>query len=98
MSYPGMMWQQLLNIFSSFFIYSQDGLLKQFVDDLHSGKLHREFHYGPDPVTQPHGQIQGGGNAPSAAPAQKRNTSPPESVFKQLKPSHNRYTVLKDEL
>lgn len=26
------------------------GKLKQFVDDLHSGKLHREFHYGPDPV------------------------------------------------
>ena len=24
------------------------GLLKQFVDDLHSGRLHREFHHGPD--------------------------------------------------
>jgi len=25
------------------------GKLKQFVLDLHSGKLHREFHFGPDP-------------------------------------------------
>ncbi|XP_065192743.1 endoplasmic reticulum resident protein 44-like [Sycon ciliatum] len=27
--------------------------LRQFVADLHSGKLHREFHYGPDPTEQP---------------------------------------------
>ncbi|EYC33215.1 hypothetical protein Y032_0002g671 [Ancylostoma ceylanicum] len=26
------------------------GKLRQFVLDLHSGKLHREFHHGPDPV------------------------------------------------
>ncbi|KAH7981218.1 hypothetical protein HPB49_022429 [Dermacentor silvarum] len=26
------------------------GKLKAFVDDLYSGKLHREFHYGPDPT------------------------------------------------
>lgn len=24
------------------------GKLKKFIDDLHSGKLHREFHYGPE--------------------------------------------------
>jgi len=35
---------------------SQPGMLKQFVADLHSGKLDREFHFGPDPV-QP-GQVQ----------------------------------------
>jgi hypothetical protein len=29
--------------------YRKPGLLKQFVADLHSGKLHREFHHGPDP-------------------------------------------------
>lgn len=29
------------------------GLLKQFVEDLHSGKLHREFHHGPDPTPTP---------------------------------------------
>ncbi|EPB73520.1 thioredoxin [Ancylostoma ceylanicum] len=28
------------------------GKLRQFVLDLHSGKLHREFHHGPDPVQQ----------------------------------------------
>jgi len=28
------------------------GKLKQFVLDLHSGKLHREFHHGPDPVQE----------------------------------------------
>lgn len=74
------------------------------MDDLGSGKLHREFHYGPDPVTKPpvaaqRGQPQQRGNqpAPSAQPV-KQETQPPESVFKQLKPSHNRYTVIKDEL
>jgi len=25
------------------------GKLKKFIEDLHSGKLHREFHYGADP-------------------------------------------------
>ncbi|KAL8618806.1 hypothetical protein ACOMHN_000234 [Nucella lapillus] len=29
------------------------GLLKQFVEDLHSGKLHREFHHGPDTTPTP---------------------------------------------
>jgi endoplasmic reticulum resident protein 44 len=31
------------------------GKLRQFILDLHSGKLHREFHHGPDPTlaTQP---------------------------------------------
>lgn len=29
------------------------GLLSQFIADLHSGKLHREFHHGPDPTTTP---------------------------------------------
>lgn len=27
------------------------GKLKQFIQDLYSGKLHREFHFGPDPTT-----------------------------------------------
>ena len=29
------------------------GILRQFVLDLHSGKLHREFHQGPDPTQAP---------------------------------------------
>lgn len=65
------------------------GKLRQFVLDLHSGKLHREFHHGPDPVVQ------------VTAPMDALNveTQPPPSVFEKLKPSHNRYTLLdKDEL
>merc|ERR1712059_50784 len=28
------------------------GKMKQFLQDLYSGKLHREFHYGPDKVEE----------------------------------------------
>lgn len=34
------------------------GKLKQFVLDLHSGKLHREFHHGPDPTDIAPGQVR----------------------------------------
>lgn len=65
------------------------GKLKSFLQDLYSGKLHREFHYGPDnnnEVLQIDGQV-------------KIPTAPPESTFKKLAPSKNRYTLLeKDEL
>ncbi|CAB0008481.1 unnamed protein product [Nesidiocoris tenuis] len=61
------------------------GRLKQFISDLYSGKLHREYHYGPDP-----NDIMGN---PS-----KDGTTPPESTFKKLGPSPNRYTLLRDEL
>ncbi|WAR10565.1 ERP44-like protein [Mya arenaria] len=115
------------------------GLLKQFVSDLHSGKLHREFHHGPDPTKVPalpnkeETGTQDGSNdqanqpespnyptptkvAPTevgatdhlpketAKPSTKtveEQTSPPESVFKNLKPSENRYSFAdppKDEL
>ncbi|KAJ3643218.1 hypothetical protein Zmor_025942 [Zophobas morio] len=60
------------------------GKLKQFVQDLYSGKLHREFHYGPD--------------TDEVSSSQKAPTLPPESTFKKLAPSKNRYTLLKDEL
>lgn len=67
----------------------QPGKLKQFLADLYSGKLHREFHYGPDPETN----AVDGGNDDVKSP-----TTPPESTFKKLAPSKNRYTLLKDEL
>ena len=35
---------------SSLLLRRRPGLLKQFISDLHSGKLHREFHHGPDPT------------------------------------------------
>ncbi|XP_014209180.1 endoplasmic reticulum resident protein 44 isoform X2 [Copidosoma floridanum] len=59
--------------------------LKQFIEDLHSGKLHREFHYGVE------------AQAPSID-TEKTPTTPPESTFKKLAPSKNRYTLLRDEL
>ncbi|KAF4533117.1 hypothetical protein B566_EDAN003837 [Ephemera danica] len=62
------------------------GRVKQFLADLYSGKLHREFHYGPDSTVK-----NDGSSTPSA-------TSPPESTFKKLAPSKNRYTLLRDEL
>ncbi|CAO1380101.1 unnamed protein product [Diamesa hyperborea] len=68
------------------------GKLKEFLADLYSGKLHREFHYGAE--------------TPEAAPQItnnnvefKRGTQPPESTFKKLAPSNQRYTILdRDEL
>jgi endoplasmic reticulum resident protein 44 len=75
-------------LFPDFAKLGEKGLLRQFVLDLHSGKLHREFHHGPDPTQQLPGQQRAPGE-----------TQPPPSVFKQLKPSDNRYTIMnKDEL
>ncbi|KAK7112875.1 endoplasmic reticulum resident protein 44-like [Littorina saxatilis] len=90
------------------------GVLKQFIEDLHSGKLHREFHHGPDPSTQPTPQKIGqegdgqeqqpghlpkdGANQPPSPQEQQKLTQPPESTFKKLAPSRNRYTILRDEL
>ncbi|XP_002736479.1 endoplasmic reticulum resident protein 44-like [Saccoglossus kowalevskii] len=76
------------------------GKLKQFIADLHSGKLHREFHHGPDPTKSP--VIQGGVGLPdktTTKEVKKEEPSvPPESSFVKLKPSENRYTILRDEL
>ena len=70
-------------------MYRVPGKLKQFIADLHSGKLHREFHHGPDPIQKL--QTQG-------SPDSQTSTDPPESQFVKLKPSENRYTLLRDEL
>ncbi len=95
----------LFNFDYYFFFCNQDinipGKLKQFLKDLHSGKLHREFHYGPDPATDPPQQIehQGGNENNKDDDPSKKPTQPPESTFKKLAPSKNRYTLLdKDEL
>jgi len=42
------------------------GKLKQFVLDLHSGKLHREFHHGPDPVQEIEAKPEEKTEAPAA--------------------------------
>lgn len=75
-------------LFPSFQDMFVPGKLKSFLQDLYSGKLHREFHYGPDPGNNNVPQIDTG----------KGPTSPPESTFKKLAPSRNRYTLLRDEL
>ena len=40
-------------LFPDFKLISGGNSLNQFVIDLHSGKLHREFHNGPDPTVAP---------------------------------------------
>ncbi|EGT32831.1 hypothetical protein CAEBREN_01230 [Caenorhabditis brenneri] len=65
-------------LFKNFEDIHVPGKLREFVLDLHSGKLHREFHHGPDPVT--------GNQAP--------DTEPPPSTFEKLKPASSRYTIL----
>lgn len=79
------------------------GLLKQFVDDLHSGKLHREFHHGPDPTPTPASPPDPNAKQhiphdPSEKPEEPTNV--PESSFVKLAPSENRYTIVRhrDEL
>lgn len=69
--------------------------LKQFIDDLYSGKLHRDYHLGPEenPLIDLTQQ-----NDNQDQPAAVAQTLPPESTFKKLAPSKNRYTLLKDEL
>ncbi|CAG9865240.1 unnamed protein product [Phyllotreta striolata] len=71
-------------LFPNYSDIDRPGKLRAFIQDLHSGKLHREFHYGPD----------------AAAETEKtQQTTPPDSTFKKLAPSKNRYTLLdKDEL
>uniref|UniRef100_H2YVH1 Thioredoxin domain-containing protein n=1 Tax=Ciona savignyi TaxID=51511 RepID=H2YVH1_CIOSA len=57
-------------MFPNFNEISEPGKLKQFILDLQSGKLHREFHHGPDPVIQ---------QVVAAAPSEKvsaQRTSP----------------------
>lgn len=77
-------------LFDNFKDIYTPGKLKQFLADLYSGKLHREYHYGPEKKTERSGQneIESGG----------KGTHPPESTFKNLAPSKNRYTLLRDEL
>nr|XP_053645345.1 endoplasmic reticulum resident protein 44-like isoform X1 [Cherax quadricarinatus] len=76
------------------------GKLKSFLADLYSGKLHREFHYGPDPeTTEEPAQIEDKSRTTQADVKKEKPTTPPESTFKKLAPSKNRYTLLdKDEL
>ncbi|VDN03722.1 unnamed protein product [Thelazia callipaeda] len=73
------------------------GKLRQFVLDLHSGKLHREFHHGPDSTKSVLSSSSDDLLEKRAKEIAKQQ--PPTSVFKHLKPAENRYSLLsKDEL
>lgn len=78
------------------------GKLKAFIDDLHSGKLHRQFHGAPEPEhkhEQPRDprDTQKQAQPPEDKPA--GSNQPPESTFKKLQPAKSRYTLLHhDEL
>jgi len=88
------------------------GKLREFIDDLHSGKLHREFHHGPDPTAEPSPDAPvetpdspsppdvapPAGDSVNVNPLYDSRTTPPESIFQKLKPSRNRYTLARDEL
>lgn len=58
-------------------------------------KIFREFHYGPDEADNKEKE-----NHNHQHIDQKKPTSPPESTFKKLQPSKQRYTILspRDEL
>lgn len=81
------------------------GKLKSFVADLHSGKLHREFHYGKDsssseetPKTSDHEHGKSTGESIKSAEnridADTDESSPPDSTFIKLAPSEKRYTII----
>uniref|UniRef100_A0A1I7XRS8 Zinc finger, CCHC-type n=1 Tax=Heterorhabditis bacteriophora TaxID=37862 RepID=A0A1I7XRS8_HETBA len=77
-----------------------------FVMDLHSGKLHKEFHETLDQKMLDLAKFkaengitdedlddnrEGDAKMPAIRP---EDTTPPPSVFKQLKPSEKRYSLL----
>merc|ERR1712045_253649 len=78
------------------------GKVRQFILDLYSGKLHREFHYGPDEDEEKaeNNEIQ---DTTGHIPREKEDRvkrdvkNPPESQFKHLQPSDGRYTFIHDE-
>ena len=79
--------------------------MKQFIIDLNSGKLHREFHNGPDPALNalPNVQFEIVVNPnvdhipklPEVKDNVEKKTNPPESVFIKLAPSSDRYTAIR---
>jgi len=67
------------------------GKLRQFVLDLHSGKLHREFHHGPDPTPeQPAEQQPDSPGQP--APAGQPDSPSPGSDSAHLNPLYDQRT------
>ncbi|RNA27513.1 endoplasmic reticulum resident 44 isoform X2 [Brachionus plicatilis] len=77
---------------------SEGNNLAKFVEDLHSGKLHREFHNGPDQTPElSKVEPSNGNHLPNVKddnkPKAPGGTTPPESVFIKLAPSKDRYSI-----
>jgi hypothetical protein len=73
--------------------------------DMHSGKLHKDFHATLDDRVAELKKVQAKLDAEDAANAPQQpgppsvyppsgHTQPPESIFKELKPSGKRYSLL----
>ncbi|KAK6110752.1 Thioredoxin-like domain family protein [Brugia pahangi] len=76
------------------------GKLRQFVLDLHSGKLHKEFHEKMDQEVIDLQKLELKKLEKFAENEAKPSTAvsfatPPPSIFKELKPSENRYSLLR---
>lgn len=87
----------------SFKEISAEENLSKFVADLHNGKLHREFHNGPDPTEAPTPAPANNDKTDAHIPIKtesntvqqeiRKKTSPPESMFVKLQPSRDRYSL-----
>jgi len=79
----------------------QPGRVRQFLQDLYNGKLHREFHYGPDDEEEKveENVIDTAGHIPreKEVKAKREAKTPPDSQFQHLLPSENRYSFRHDE-
>lgn len=84
----------------------QPGLLKKFVADLHSGKLHWDFHNEPE-IPSEHSETPPHTNQPAEQILNANDNkidvgidepTLPESTFIKLAPSEKRYTLLRNEL
>ncbi|EJW80578.1 thioredoxin [Wuchereria bancrofti] len=76
------------------------GKLRQFVLDLHSGKLHKEFHEKMDQEMidlqkLALKKLEKFAENEAKPPTAVSFATPPPSVFKELKPSENRYSLLR---
>lgn len=78
-------------VFPNFEDIKVPGKIYDFIKDLHSGKLHKDFH-NPPPPTQDNIAAPTRGEVKRSAPQ-----SPPESTFKKLAPARSRYSF-RDEL
>ncbi|CAD5219182.1 unnamed protein product [Bursaphelenchus okinawaensis] len=88
---------QHMFLFSNMAELNVPGKLRQFIEDLQSGKLHKEFHETLDQrvaelqKTLEQQQIEGEAKPPGQIPI---DTTLKPSVFKELKPSGKRYSLL----